>query len=142
LRDDRLEQFFLVREVEIKRAFGDAGAMRHVVEPGRGKAVFGKTVQRGVEDFARAGLLAAAPSLRLNASLGQGHNNLPVSYLNLITGRSDIKMPSALRSGNQRQCRQVREIARREGEPIVRASRRTAPALCGKRSRPARAGRP
>src|SRR5215469_15463023 len=83
LRDHRLEQFFLVREVEIEGALGDAGAVRHIVEPGRGKAMLGKASQRRVEDFAGASLLAPAPALRMNSGFRCNHNYLPVSYLKL-----------------------------------------------------------
>ena len=38
----RLEQRLLVAEVEIERALGDAGARRHVVEPGGLEAVRGE----------------------------------------------------------------------------------------------------
>jgi hypothetical protein len=48
--DQRLEQRFLRRDVEIDRAFGDAGARRHVVEPRIRKALFGKHVESRRED--------------------------------------------------------------------------------------------
>ena len=48
--DQRLEQRFLVLEVEVERALGDAGAGRHVVEPGRLEAVLGEHARRRLED--------------------------------------------------------------------------------------------
>ena len=52
--DELLEQPLLVAEVKIDRAFGDAGALRHVVEPGGGEALRGEFLQRGGEDGAAA----------------------------------------------------------------------------------------
>ena len=45
-----LKQRFLVLEVQIDRALGDAGAARHVVEPRRGEAALGEFVERRLED--------------------------------------------------------------------------------------------
>ena len=47
-----LKERFLVLEVEIDRALGDAGAPRHVVEPRGGKAAFGEFVERRLQDCA------------------------------------------------------------------------------------------
>jgi hypothetical protein len=57
-----LEQALLVAEVEIDRAFGDAGAAGDIVEPRRRKSAGGKFFERGREDsFAPRRLLIAAP---------------------------------------------------------------------------------
>jgi hypothetical protein len=57
--DHRLEQVFLAVEVEVDRALRDARALRDVVEPRGGVAALHEEVERGVEDLARARLLAA-----------------------------------------------------------------------------------
>ena len=53
--DQFLEQALLVAEVEIDGALGDAGAARHVVEPGGGEAAHGEFVERGGQDRLAAG---------------------------------------------------------------------------------------
>jgi hypothetical protein len=57
-----LEQLFLARKIEVKRAARDAGARRDIVEPRCGKAALGETLERRSDDLGRPLLLAAAPA--------------------------------------------------------------------------------
>ena len=71
-RDDviahhRLEEVFLVLEVEVERPLGDAGARGDVVEPGARIALFDEEFERGGDQFGRPCFLAAFP-----AGLGNG----------------------------------------------------------------------
>ena len=50
--NDLAEELFLVREVEVNGAFGDAGAACDVVEPRAGEAAFPEDVESGLEDLA------------------------------------------------------------------------------------------
>ncbi len=61
---DFAEQLFLVREVQVDGAFGDAGTARDVVEPGAGEAALVEDLERGVEDLAWPFLGQAAPPRR------------------------------------------------------------------------------
>ena len=54
-----LEQLFLAREIEEQGALGDAGARRDFFGAGGGEALFDEEVQRRLQQFARAGFLAA-----------------------------------------------------------------------------------
>jgi hypothetical protein len=76
----RFEEFLFVREIEIERALGDAGAARYVVEPRRGEAALGKAGQRRGDDLAGTVLFAAPPA---NGRLARSAriNNLLVSYI-------------------------------------------------------------
>ena len=58
----RLEQFFLVGEVQVERALGDAGARGDVLQARAGVAALDEQLQRGGGDFFRARLLAARPA--------------------------------------------------------------------------------
>ena len=58
LPDDRLEELFLILEVEVYRPFCDPGAQCNVVEPRRGKAALGEACQRCGQDLPRTGILA------------------------------------------------------------------------------------
>src|SRR5712692_8552343 len=60
----RLEQLRLVREIEVERALGDAGALGHRVEPRRREAALGKAGERRVQNLPGPCLLAAAPTGR------------------------------------------------------------------------------
>jgi hypothetical protein len=56
--DQLLEQRFLVGEVQIDRAFGDASTLGDVLKPGSRKAAGGKLVECGFKDgFATGGRL-------------------------------------------------------------------------------------
>ena len=66
-RDDRVahdaaEQLFLVGEVEVDRALGDAGALGDVLEAGRGEAALREHREGGVEDLLGALLWESAPA--------------------------------------------------------------------------------
>src|SRR5262249_53175245 len=74
--DQLLEQRLLVAEVEVDRAFGDAGAARHVVEPRRREAARGELLEGGREDgFAsrRALLRAGAVPLLVSCAFRSSH---------------------------------------------------------------------
>src|SRR6266446_2706420 len=58
----RFEERLFVFEVEIDRAFGDAGATRDIFELRRGKAPIGEDLQRGADDLFRTGIFPAAPT--------------------------------------------------------------------------------
>ncbi len=60
----RLEQLFLVGKVQVQGAFGDAGARRHVVQPGAGVATLDEQVEPGGQQLRRPVLLAAFPARR------------------------------------------------------------------------------
>ena len=64
LAHDRLEQLLLAVEVEVERALADPGAGRDVLDPGRGEAALGETLERRRQDLLRPRLLAAAPTGR------------------------------------------------------------------------------
>ena len=72
--DDRLEQFFLAREIQIERAFADTGPGRHVIQPRRGVTAFDEQVERGGHQFSRSRLLAAGPAAILSGL--QVHHSL------------------------------------------------------------------
>ena len=56
------KELFLVREVEIDGALGEAGALGDVLEPGGGEAALAEHRERGVEDLLRPLLGKAAPA--------------------------------------------------------------------------------
>mgnify|MGYP006272145903 CR=1 FL=1 len=62
--DNGLEQLILARKIEVERALADTCAGSDVIEPCRGVSAFDKAVERGIEQFARAALLAALPAGR------------------------------------------------------------------------------
>ena len=62
LPNQRLEERLFVFEVEIDRAFGDAGATRDVFELRRGKAPIREDLQRGADDLLRTGIFPSAPT--------------------------------------------------------------------------------
>ena len=64
LQDDRLEQLFLARVVEVQRALGDAGGARHLFRARGGEALLDEQRQRGVEQFLRPRFLAALAQRR------------------------------------------------------------------------------
>ena len=66
LADDGAEQVLLGREVEVDRAFADAGGGGDVFQLGGGEAAVGEQTQRCLDDLAGAGFLAAS------AAAGQG----------------------------------------------------------------------
>jgi len=71
--DHGLEQGFFAVEVEVDRAFGDAGTARHVGELGGREAALHEHVERGGHDLPRPGVLAALPAgLRLALRWGDG----------------------------------------------------------------------
>jgi hypothetical protein len=59
--DHLLEERFLVGEVEIDRALGDAGAPGDVVQPSAGEAVLAELLEGGRQDLLRSLLREAAP---------------------------------------------------------------------------------
>ena len=61
-RTSALNTRFLAFEIEIDRAFGDAGAARDVVHAGRRETFLGENSKRGVENLLRPRFLAAAPA--------------------------------------------------------------------------------
>lgn len=56
--DDRLEKRFLAAEVEVERAFGNAGASRHVIQSSGGEALVDKQRERRRREFGWPGVLA------------------------------------------------------------------------------------
>ena len=68
--DQLLEHRFLVLEVQVDRALGDAGALRDVVEPRRGKAARDELLHRRLDDR-RAPLRRALGAVR-----GRGRGSL------------------------------------------------------------------
>ena len=73
LRTHLLEQGFLVIEIEIKGALGDAGAGGDVVEPRRLEPALGEHVERGIENglFADRGLRLTGAALLAPEHLGR-----------------------------------------------------------------------
>jgi hypothetical protein len=61
--DDFAEELFLVGEVEVDGAFGDAGATSDVVESSAGEASFTENVESGLEDLSGP-LFGEAPPAR------------------------------------------------------------------------------
>ena len=61
LSNERLEESFFIVEVEVDRAFGNAGAARDVLELGRGEPAVGEDLEGGADDFFGTSILAAAP---------------------------------------------------------------------------------
>jgi hypothetical protein len=55
----RLEQFFLAGVVQVQRALGDAGALRHFFGARGGIALLDEEGERRVQQFLRARFLAA-----------------------------------------------------------------------------------
>ena len=84
LADDGAEQILLGGEVEVDRAFADAGGGGDVLQLGGGKAAVGEQTQGRLDDLAGAGFLAAsaAPGQGLGVA---GHGRY------LLTGRSVFK---------------------------------------------------
>src|SRR6266851_3373898 len=100
LAHNGLEQGFLAVEVEVQGAFGDAGPARHVGELGGGEAALPEYVERGGDDFPRAGVLAALPA-RLGLVLRWGNGVAHGSWLRstiLVTERSVTNVGSSGRS--------------------------------------------
>ncbi len=60
----RLEQLFLVLEVEVSGSLGHSCPGRHVLQPRGGEAPLGEAIQRGLQDLPGAGILATAPADR------------------------------------------------------------------------------
>ena len=67
---DRLEEFFLVLEVQVQRAFRDAGAAGDILEPRAGVAFLDEELQSSGSEFGRAGVLAALPAWSGNGTVG------------------------------------------------------------------------
>ena len=83
--DDLAEELFLVREVEIDRAFRDPGATGDIVEPRAGEAALAEDIERGLEDL--AGALFGKPSPAWSGpprgALGRGGGPVAVRFVRL-----------------------------------------------------------
>ena len=72
-----LEEFLLARVVEVQRALGDAGALRHLFGARAGEALLDEQGQRRVQQFLRSRFLAALARVGLGG--GAHLNDLRVS---------------------------------------------------------------
>ena len=59
---DGLEQLVLAVEIEIERAFADAGALGHVLQAGSRVAALDEELEGGARELGGSGLLAAGPA--------------------------------------------------------------------------------
>jgi hypothetical protein len=71
--DQLLEHRFLVLEVQVDRALGNAGAFGHVIKPGRGKAAGDELLQRRLDD---RGAPFRRGSARLKAGCAAGESTV------------------------------------------------------------------
>src|SRR5258706_14969741 len=60
--DDRLEQFLLAGEIQIKGALAHPRAGSHLVEPGRGKTALHEQIECRRHQFGAARVLASGPA--------------------------------------------------------------------------------
>jgi hypothetical protein len=102
-RISALEERFLVFEIKVDRAFGDAGLAGHVFELGRGETAVGEDFERGRNDFFRPGVFSAPPPGLRAFRNGSHEGQKLLTERSVSKGGSPCRLVSTIGSGGNKE---------------------------------------